>query len=324
MDKGLAHLHLMKTAFSTCSWLALLLSTAPTVGMAALPEIPGAVSTVTIKLTLSTTVEGTVKKSETTGKPLTGAAAGPDYDNQWTVLKNLKVVERGEEVVTKIVMSKYSNKEMLLDLKDAGVITDIKGWSISKVQATLAAPVVTAIGGIVKVQNGPVRFYLTHKTLAPVPIDDYIGLEGVEADDSSALALNSKRLIKYNATEAPISDVTTHTMSYKGVGNMYLDLTHEVAVGENNYLIEKELSLIGPTTGGEKLGFYGPQKLQVLVPAAGKLGPVFGFAHFSDERAEEGTNAMVEGSVAFGAGAVKNVGVFPNVTVDPHEEEPEE
>lgn len=320
MSGGLANHELMKNAISTYSWLALLAVAASANGQGPPPEVPGAVSTVTIGLTLTTTVDGTVKKSETTGRPLTGDDAGTDDYNYWTIEKNGKAVERAEEVVTKMAASKFSNKEMLLDLKEAKVITDIKGWSITKVQATLEEPEITAIGGVVKVQNGPVRFYLTHKTLAPIPIDDYIGLEGLNAEFSAALALNTKRVIKYNALEETTSDVTTHTVGYKGIAFMYLDLTRELMVEGNNVLIEDEMTLSGPAVSGEKLGFYGPQKLQVLVPTATKIGPVFGFAEYSDERIQRRFVSMVEGTVSFGAGVVKNVGVFPDVTVDPSPE----
>ena len=321
MSGGLANHELMKNAISTYSWLALLAVAASANGQGPPPEIPGAVSTVTIGLTLTTTVDGTVKKSETTGRPLTGDDAGTDDYNYWTIEnKDGKVVERAVEEVTKMSASKYSNKEMLLDLKEAKVITDIKGWSITKVQATLEEPAVTAVSEVVGVLNGPVRFYLTHKTLAPIPIDNYIGLEGLNAEYSAALALNSKRVIKYNALEETTSDVTTHTVGYKGIAFMYLDLTRELMVEGNNVLIEDEISLSGPAVSGEKLGFYGPQKLQVLVPTATKIGPVFGFAEYSDERIRRRFVSMVEGTVSFGAGVVKNVGVFPDVTVDPSPE----
>lgn len=308
----------MKSTSLTRPWLAALLTAAaPAFSQTPVPEIPGTVSAVTIGFTLSSTVEGTVKKSETTGKPLTGNAAGPDFDNEWTIEKNGKVVERGEEVVTKVATSKYSVKEFLLDLQEIGVITDIKGWSVSRVQATLDEPEITAAGEVVRVENGPDRFYLTHKTLAPIAIDNYIGMES--SGGFAAMNLNSKRIIKYNAAETPTSDVTTHTVSYKGLGYLFLDLSYEKTVDEQAFNIEKEMNLSGPITGGEKLGFYGPDKRQVLVQSAGKLGPLYGFAYYENEETEEDGVAMVEGTVSFGPGAIKNVGIYPNVTVDPHE-----
>lgn len=307
----------MKSTFLTRSGLAALLSAAvPAFGQTPTPEIPGTVSTVAIGFTIATTVEGTVRKSETTGKPLTGNEAGPDFDNEWTITKGETVVERGEEVVTKVATTKYSNKEFLLDLKDAKVITDIKGWSVSRVQATLDEQEPTAIGGIVPVTGGPVRFYLTHKTLAPIAIDEHIGVQS--SGPFGAMSLNSKRLIKYNAAGTQTSDVFTHTLSYRGLGYFFLDVGYEKTVDEQAFNIEKEMSLSGPMTAGEKLGFYGPDKLQVLVPTAGKMGPMYGYAFYENEETEEDGSAMVEGSLSFGAGVIKNVGVFPNVTVNPH------
>lgn len=311
---------IMKNSIFTSSWIALLAVAVSANGQGLPPELPGAVSTVTLSLTLTATVAGTVKKSPTTGKPLTGSEAGPDDYNFWTIEKDGKAVERAEEVVTKMVTSKYSNKELLMDLKDANVIEDIKGWSVTKVQATLEAPEVTAIGRVVDAENGPVRFYLTHKTLAPIPIDEFIGVRGIEAEDSVALALNSKRLARYNAQEVATSDVTTHNVSYKGLGLMRVSFSRSVADGENQIRIQDEFQLSGATTGGEKLGTFGVRKSQVLIPTASKLGPLVGIYQYYDPRESQAFVARVEGSVSLGAGVVKNVAGFPDVAVDPNPE----
>ncbi|WP_345738413.1 hypothetical protein [Prosthecobacter algae] len=310
----------MKKLISTSSWIALLAITVSANGQGPLPEIPGTVSSVTISLAFTTTVDGTVKKSVTTGRPLTGTDAAPTDYNYWAVVKDGKRIEQAEEVVTKMLTSKYSNKEFLLDLKDANVITDIKGWSVTKVQATIEGPEVTAVGRIVNVENGPVRLYLTHKTLPSIPIDEYISVQGLEAETAIALALNSKRLAKYNAQEVPTSDVTTHNVSLKSMGFVRISFSRLVTVDESEVRFLDELQLTGASMGGEKLGFYGPRKLQVLVPAAGKLGPLVGFYQYYDPSERDGFVSRVEGSVSLGAGVVKNVGVFPDVTVDPDPE----
>jgi hypothetical protein len=101
----------------------------------------GTVSTMTIALSLSFTIPGTVLKDET-GKVLTAAnGGGPAFQNNYAVITNnaanieIKRVETAE-AVTKVITFKYGNVELLKELAAADILPHkgtapfIAGWSI--------------------------------------------------------------------------------------------------------------------------------------------------------------------------------------------------
>ena len=122
---------------------------------ATLAQVPGSVSGLTFNLTLTRTVEGIVQKDPLTGKPITGKdpqgnpLGGPAFGNQWTITKNgrdgvpVSALFR-QEYVSKMLTEKYGNKELLIDLLDAGLLPgiadadpEIKGWTIVEVTGTV-------------------------------------------------------------------------------------------------------------------------------------------------------------------------------------------
>lgn len=136
-----------------------------------LGQIPGSISTVVLNLTLSTTLEGTVQKDETTGKPLSGKdeegnpLAIPTFFNSWWFSKedrqgNVLSEEGHEEYSLKIGVRRYGNKEFLTDLLGHGYLpedeggTGIAGWSLAEVSGTFA--------GLDDFDLGPEYLYAVH------------------------------------------------------------------------------------------------------------------------------------------------------------------
>lgn len=149
---------------------AILLSSASST----LAQVPGSVSNLVISLTTSQSVEGTVQKDPETGKPITGKddfgapLGGPAFSNEWTITKNNSEGAPLSELyvseyVSKIRTEKYGNKELLMDLLDAGLLPaigdgepSIAGWAIVEVSGT-----VEDIDGLPSLVRLPV-FYAYH------------------------------------------------------------------------------------------------------------------------------------------------------------------
>lgn len=139
--------------------------------VSALGQIPGSISNVVLKLTLSTTLEGTVQKDETTGKPLSGKdeegnpLAIPTFYNAWWFSRedrqgNVLSEEGHEEYSLKIGVRRYGNKEFLTDLLEHGYLPEdeggagIAGWSLAEVYGTSA--------GLDDFHLGPEYLYAVH------------------------------------------------------------------------------------------------------------------------------------------------------------------
>lgn len=300
----------MKTPFPFLRpWLAaslLAVASSP----AAVPEEPlfGAISSATFAFTLTTTAPGTVAK-DNTGKPLpkTDPASGPDSSNEWVVSKNGKPAERVSEVMTKSVLSKYSNKELLLDLVSFGVIEDIKGWSVVKVQATQThsgrEPVEQAAG--------PLHLYLTHKTKNPVCLTPYIKLN-TEVNEAG-VTYNSRSVTKLDDEGEPVpgSRTDAHAMAYKAAGFCQLRLTKTVQTEEGPSQHTRRFVISAMYSGGEKLALFGPDKVRVIVPTAAKMGSVIGNHSYYKLLEDDFTGGYIEGSLSFGAGVAKDLQAFP-------------
>jgi hypothetical protein len=305
-----------------CPLLALL---APSLSslQAAPAELPGSVAPFSLALTLSTSVGGTVAKDPTSGKPWpkTNPLAGPAERNSWEIKDETgeQRVESGEERVYKVAVSKYSTKELLLDLVKIGVIEDIKGWSLVKVEATRDQNVnVTAIGGVFYTHAGPSQFYLTHKTLAPVLLEQYLSLDTNEGDP--ALTLNSKVVTKYNDEGEPTSESFTHTASYKQSAQLSLDIENYVEESAIVYaaapVIDKSFHVAGVMSSGERLGYFGPAKRRVILASPTKLSGLQGNMRVFDEEENDYIHYFVEGTAVAGAGIAKDVSSFPEVFGD--------
>lgn len=276
---------------------------------AAVPEEPlfGATSTATLALTLTTAGPGTVAK-DMYGKvlPKSNPASGPSYANNWVVVKNNKPVEQVAEVVSKQVLTKYSNKELLLDLVAFGVIDDIKGWSVIKVQVTK-----TNSGGMFPASAGPMHLYITHKIKAPICLTPYIKLYA-EINETS-VTYNYKSVMKLGDQGAPVSRTDTYASGYKTTGYCHLRFTKTVSGDEGQEEHSKRFRISALYSGSEKLVLFGANKIPVIVPAAAKMGSAIGTHAYSViyEDDDDFTGGYIEGSISFGAGAAKEVTAYP-------------
>lgn len=266
-------------------------------------------------------MEGTVAKDPTTGKPWQPGTpnVGPAYYNNWLVRKKDKDVESGEEWVSKIVVKKYGNKELLADLKKLNVITDIKGWSLVLVQATLenVSEVPPIPGDFIPVLAGPIKVYLSHKTNAPILLDDYIR---VIIQGGIAFKANSKKLVKFNAAGVPANPALTHAVTGKGLGAVLITLgTYEETEEEGEPpvapAVTKFAQVSGLFSGGEKLATLGPDKALVILSTASKIAGMGVFIEPEFEM-ETVSYSLAEGGVTWGAGVAKNVFGYPDVTVE--------
>lgn len=294
----------MKTLYSTL--LAAALLAGPTGAFSQTPGIqtPGTVAAVTVALTLTSTVEGTMMKDPETGRVLTIAeGGGPTFENSWTISKNTTAgdplsVEQNDERASKLKVAKLGNKEILDAMLANGELfdsTSITGWSIVQV-----------------ITEGQGTFVATRKIgtetfNAPVMIEF-----GGSFEEAPAKVEAYKRVRKetgLNLATPPFPTLTeTQTYSWKTVGGFtFGDLMVsglftasgklvKLATGEKD---ENNLIVKDPE-------YNKPMTVDVQVLGAQKLANVLGLG--SDPLTA--MPALIEGSVSIAAGAAKDVSVY--------------
>lgn len=240
----------------------------------------GSVSAFNLALTVSTSYDATIKKDEA-GRPVKPTELAEF--TEWTVTtgkEGNKTVTTTTEIVSKILASKYTTKELLLDLVRLGVIpgtpaaptaNDIKGWSIVKVQATVADA-----EGIAGLNAGPVKFYAVKKDTAAVELRNYIALDLSSRADAANVKVVSKKV-----GEADAVVTKSYAGAQKQAGAVLLNL------GSTEYQMN------GVYAGTSKLG-----ATKTKLPAI-----LFGAAKITSLAGTRGDEAVVEGSATFGAGA---------------------
>lgn len=266
-------------------------------------QIAGSVSNVTLSLTGSFTMPGTVQKDEN-GKVVKGGP--PVFINYWEIYKNGRLMEDVGEYVSKIQTAKYSNKEFLEDMVRLGVISSISGWSIKMVQANGAY---SDEFGRSFPTVGNAKFYLGYKDSSydPIPIGQYLWTETF----ADALAMTNRLSTKYNASERPISSTHTYSHTIKQFAIFHIDIS-EPAPGPS-----ESFYLSGILAGGGKVALS-KDKTRVIVPAVTKLGGISGNYVYEDEQNEEYYYDVVEGSITISAGvATADVSNYPNVKDEP-------
>lgn len=239
----------------------------------------GSVSAFNLALTVSTSYAATIKK-DATGRPVKPTELAEF--TEWTVTtgrEDKQTVTSTFESVSKILAAKYTTKELLLDLVREGVIpgtpaapsaNDIKGWSIVKVQATVAEDSDEGL------DVGPVKFYAVKKDTTPVELRTIIALN--LTSDASA---DSVKIVGKKVGDAAEVVTKTYAGIQKQAGSVYLDL--------GGY----EYDLSGVYSGTSKLG-ASKTKLPTILFGAAKITSLAG---------SRGDEAVVEGSASFGPGA---------------------
>lgn len=258
---------------------------------------PGAVARVTLSLTLTSEVEGTVAK-DANGKPLpkSHADAGPAFHNTYDVKKKEVKVAEIREYASKFATRKYSNKEFLTDLQEAGFIEDIKGWSLVRVTDTD----IEDEDDSYEVEEGISGLFIIKKGETPRNVGNFIEMGW----NSSSLAGTAKSETAYDQGLPVHPPVFTMSTLFKGWGGMEFDFNR----GGNKNLFAKEGEAHGVASGGMKAGSIGKNKAPVFIPGATKLtGLVGNYRHFVAAEAETETEeinieAIIEGSVFISAG----------------------
>lgn len=281
---------------------SLVLAALPIVSLAygADPAPAGSLSSVTFAFTLSQSVDGTVAK-DASGKAIKAGeeGAGTAYHNEWTITDAKKLIRTNTvEDATKIITTKYSVKEFLTDLLDEQepLITDIKGWTIQKLQITT--------GSGVNLDIGPAEYFLVKKGVAPIALGNRIRsyserkLSGltqkvVTTSKGTKVGEGAEEVVTYDET----GKVITYSQNLKFVGGF------EVGVTGN-----KSIEAYGIYTGGQKLGAT-KTKQAVILSTAAKLTSLAG---------ESNEGEIAEGTAAYGAGVAVDATPYipaPVVTV---------
>jgi hypothetical protein len=245
----------------------------------------GSVSTVTLALTISTTVDGLIAKDDT-GKAISPKTT--DDDQSYTV-----GTTHTRELGTKIQVAKYSTKEFLQDLLNSGALgeeTSIAGWTVQKVQTTT--------GSGLGLAPGPVKFYLYKKVGNAAA--QVIALNGKIALDLAAkVQADSIKAV----TKGEAAPVITYMGTLKQVGQLNIDINGEV---------NKHFVLHGSYTGTQKLMFLGSvEKTPIILSGAAKLNDLTG--QLSPETVVEGGFTIAPGK------AVADLSAYANVNVDDDE-----
>lgn len=254
--------------------------------------IPASASTFSLTLTLTTTTPSAVKKDPATGKPIKGEA--PVASTTYAIL-NAKTgaTVTTTEAASKIVTTKYTVKEFLTDLTDeeTPLITDIKGWSIQKIQSTS----IDAESGLPVI--GAPTFFLVKKGAAPIALGNKISSDSILAKKAAVSKIVTSSTTTTGAD--PVTTVTPVSRAYSEAQKFAGDLT--LAVNG------KTFELAGIYTGSEKLGLN-KAKAEVILSGAGKFTSLSGFLS---------EVAILEGSAALTPGVATDVSAYPGFVVTP-------
>lgn len=266
----------------------------------------GTVRTVNIALTLTEEVPGTFAR-DSFGKIVMPQSRKPipDYENEWTTESGSGdnvIITHNYEDMLKLKSSKYSTKELLIDLVRYGVLPGqptnsaeelaaIKGWSI--VQARVNMENETELG-VSELQ--PV-FFAQKKGEEPINLSDYLA---IHVNDQFS-TINLKTQFKQKKSDfSIIAENRSYAASFKAVCDFGINLA---APGKDT----RRVTASGIYAQATKLALS-KDKRPVLVPAAAKISSMAGYG-FKGE-----TDHFVEGSVSFGAGTITPdiVSVFGN------------
>jgi hypothetical protein len=190
----------MKTVIQQTALIALACSAFSAVGNA---QTPGTQANFTFAINVYTEVPGTFARNPDTGAFL--IPKEPATENTWSVFdKNQFLIQDKYEYATKVVITKISNKEILLALKEEQVIPDIVGWTIKLVEVPNNEQT-----------SGP-YFYIVKNGESPIFIGDHFDF-GADALPSATTETYTKTTqYKNNALGEPLSSTETQVGSSTG------------------------------------------------------------------------------------------------------------
>lgn len=250
-------------------------------------QAPGSGSNFVAALTISLTAPGTMAKDPDTGKtyPASHGSAGPSYSNEWTIDKEKPdgtpiSSEAHTEQSSKIITQKYSNREILLDLMNAGVIPKLgrephlAGWSLVMISDQFE-------------ENSDL--YARHKDGLNVLLKEHVPLPEPESG-ASAQDTKYKKVEKTVFKDDGDIETVTESDVYK--------YKKPVVFSWLNKMFGR-----GMLSGGSKLTFLiqrdemGTTKVPLYLPAASRIPTLVGeyFLTSEDEAPQIG---VLEGSIS--------------------------
>jgi hypothetical protein len=237
----------------------------------------GTVANLTIKLTEHYTDPALLLKDES-GKVVPGKI--PTYENEFSVESSSKGVST-YEYGSKITAYKISNKEFLEALKDeAGVISDIKGWSVVVVEI-----------------DGENTTFITKKGATPINVSQYLYYvwEGAGAEQEAYKSVTTE-------------NYSNDTSSEKKTGSFKAKYLVGVKAEFPTSLIE--LQGVYDESASLKVFGKGDEQYTQWIPGARSVNNVSGSLIFEDDDDDSGIS-VVSGSLSIAAGKPADLSLYP-------------
>ncbi len=229
---------------------------------------------VTFALTETYTAPSLVAKDQT-GKPLKGEDGKPYfvYEQTFSTTRGT-VVTTTQEAGSKMVTERISNKQILEALVEAGVITNITGYSIALYTND---------------DEGGVAFHLVKAGSPAINISQYLYPDS-ETSGGEAVTSSAVKVVATSSTsETVIRDTSTET-SKEEVSLLFKTLQADVKMsGILNFT--ETLRTVGT----------GSAKRTITVPGAGSITNIIGSSASAEEDEDD---SLIEGRINLGPGVL--------------------
>ena len=228
---------------------------------------------VTVALVETTTAPALAAKDES-GVVIRGA--DPVESNSFSVTNARGVTTSTEEYGTKMVTFRISNKELLEDLVEQGVIESITGYALQLIGSPDEEGYVDS------------KFYVVKRGETPIDISEYFFVDSEDAEAEN---------YSYRSVEVsnPATETVTFTETGRANGKELIQLTYSA--------IDGGLELEGIANWAETYRVIGkdPDQVSLWVPAAATVTSIVGSA--GDSSSEE-SDTLIEGRISVAAGVV--------------------
>lgn len=206
------------------------------------------------------------------------AVRGADLveSNSFSVTNARGVTTSTEEYGTKMVTFRISNKEILEDLVEQGVIENITGYAIQLIGSPDEEGYIDS------------KFYVVKRGETPIDISEYFSAEsGAEAEN-----YNYRSVKVYT----PSTETETTTVTGKSSGKELIQLHYSASVGS--------LEIEGIASWVETYRLVGtdPDQVSFWLPGAGTVTSIVG--SMKDSSSREESDSLIEGRISVTAGVV--------------------
>ena len=212
----------------------------------------------------------------------------PTYLNEYSVdtMQSQLVLKtvNTEEYASKMQTAKISNKEILEDLMEDGVIDSIAGYSISYIDT------------VSDDQLDDDGFYLVKKGAEPISINEYLSVNFSEdSEDYRPLAES------LNYIEVETEDFVKGTTTFVVKGSE--KFKEAVSISYKSSTFTALITGIGSFGSSVKTFGKGADAYSADIPSGGKISSASGGLRYSREEGEEYVDdSVLEGSISYGAG----------------------